>query len=51
MAATLHRRTAIAPDQVDAFLSAGWSEGDVVRVAGAVDALAATNDQVSSSER
>jgi len=51
MAATLHRRAAIAPDQVDAFLSAGWSEGDVVRVAGAVDALAAASDQVSSSER
>jgi len=51
MAATLHRRAAIVPHQIDAFLSAGWSEGDVVRVAGAVDALVAANDQVSSSER
>lgn len=51
IAATLHRRAAIVPHQIDAFLSAGWSEGDVVRVAGAVDALVAANDQVSSSER
>jgi hypothetical protein len=51
IAATLHRRAAIVPDEIDAFLSAGWLVGDVMRVAGAVNALVAANDQVSSSER
>jgi len=55
MAALLHRRFSVSPEEIDAFLAAGWCEGDLRRVEVAVDSLPAIHrvedNYVSSRER